>query len=117
MPHTARARSDRIWPPGAGVLSRHRPHVSPAAPTMPVMRRRGERSVGTTALRRVDGITVSGGMVGENARGAAVLYWNSPFHPGPLEARRMGTYVTRAGQAGMVSRRPRLRAASKLSVM
>ena len=32
----------------------------PAAPTMPVMRRRGERSVGTTALRRVDGITVGG---------------------------------------------------------
>jgi hypothetical protein len=56
LPHTVRARSGRIWPPGAGVLSRHRLHFSPAA-TMPVMRRRGDGR--HTALRRVDGIAVS----------------------------------------------------------
>jgi hypothetical protein len=67
LPHTARARSGRIWPPGSGVLSRHRPHVSPAAATMPVMRRRGGGR--HTALRRVEGITVShGDGRGERAR-------------------------------------------------
>ncbi len=67
LPHTARARSGRIWPPGGGNPLASSAHVSPAAATMPVMRRRGDGR--HTALRRVDGITVSDGDGrGERAR-------------------------------------------------